>query len=95
MTKSLQVFSLLLAVGAGLTAAPTIAADGTLGRDEPAIPPPGSETWTLRPTKVPGATLASPRGSRTVTLSGLPNERRAVRVVYEGYGEASPLRPAR
>ena len=93
-TGFFRLVSLALATATGLTAAPTSAADATLG-EQASVAMTDAERWPLRPSKVSAAALISPR-SKTIALSDLPNERRSVRVVYQGYGEAlPPLRPSR
>ena len=95
MTAVLRIASLLLAAAGGLTAAPTRAGDATLGREAGKVELAASEAWALRPTRVTPAAAMTQRPGRTVPLSDLPGERRTVRVVYEGYREAGPLKTAR
>jgi hypothetical protein len=90
MSTALRITTLFLAAGftgaLGLTAAPSKAADATLGRDRDVVDLAGSERWSLRPTRVTAAANLAPRpGAKASPLSDLPNERRAVRVVYQGY----------
>ena len=96
MTRSLRVLGLLAAAIGGLTAAPTIAADGTLARQAPVVALSESQDWALRPTKATAAAIPSgTHGSQPAVLSKLPDARRSVRVVYQGYLEAGPLRTSR
>ena len=82
----LRVAALALGGAAGLTAAPIRAADGTLGRDGPPAAVSGADAWALRPTHPPAETLvARAGGERTARLAELPQARRGVRVVYQGY----------
>ncbi len=98
MTVSLRITTLFLAAGftgaMGLTAAAPKAAGGTLGRDREVVDLSGSEHWALRPTRVTAAAPTRP-GARTIALSDLPTERRAVRVIYQGYMTAEALSPVR
>ncbi|GEP08951.1 hypothetical protein [Methylobacterium gnaphalii] len=100
MTTSLRITTLFLAAGftgaLGLTAAPPKAADGTLGRDRDVVDLSGAERWALRPTRVSAAAnLVPASGARAQRLSELPAERRAVRVVYQGYFDAGAVSAAR
>ncbi len=90
MNTVLRLATLTIAITSGLTAAPPKAADATLGRDQQAVTLTEAERWSLRPTYVTAETMAL-RPSREILLSDLPDERRTVRIVYEGYGEASSL----
>ncbi|GLS46066.1 hypothetical protein [Methylobacterium brachythecii] len=99
MTTSLRITTLFLAAGftgaLGLTAAPPQAADGTLGRDREVVDLSGAERWALRPTRVStAATFVQRPGLKETPLAKLPTERRAVRVVYQGYFEGSAVSPA-
>ncbi|WP_233382552.1 hypothetical protein [Methylobacterium sp. C25] len=100
MTTSFRITTLFLAAGftgaLGLTAAPPQAADGTLGRDREVVDLSGAERWALRPTHVSAAAnLVQRSGLKEAPLSALPEERRAVRVVYQGYFDASAVSSAR
>ena len=77
----------LAAAGAGLAAS-------AIAADQPG--PSAAERWALRPTRGPEpAPAPAPvfRASKSIPLSDLPGERRAVRVVYQGYGEPRPAEP--
>lgn len=93
MKTCLRIAALCLAATSGLTAAPTQGADATLGPERESAALPGLERWSLRPTRLPPA--EAPRASRVIALSDLPDERRTVRIVYEGYREAGPVSPGR
>ena len=94
MKTCLRIAALSFAAAGGLTAAPTQGADATLGPEREAAPLPGAERWSLRPTRLPPAETSRP-SSRVIALSDLPNERRTVRIVYEGYREAGPVSAGR
>lgn len=94
MNTCLRLATLTIAAACGLAAAPIKAADATLGRDGNAFVHGAAEGWSLRPTHV-STEIMTPRPSRAIPLSDLPDERRTVRIVYEGYREAGPLTSAR
>ena len=85
-----RIATLALAAACGLAAAPTRGADATLERDGAAVALTGAERWPLRSTRTPPLP-APPRPERSIAMSDLPNERRTVRIVYEGYREAGPV----
>ena len=95
MNIPLRIATLSLAAAIGLTAAPTRAADATLGRDQRAVPVSGAEGWMLRPTKVTAAVALLQPFERSIPLSDLPAERRKVRIVYQGYSETAAPSAAR
>lgn len=83
-----------------LAAAGAVLAASAIAADQPG--PSAAERWALRPARSPEpAPTPAPvlRGSKSIPLSDLPGERRAVRIVYQGYGQgygaASTLTPAR
>ena len=83
---TLRAAALALGAAAGLTAVPTRAADGTLGRDGPPTAVSGADAWTLRPTRPSGeSVVALAEEERGARLVALPESRRRVRVVYQGY----------
>ena len=86
VSKVLPGIALAMAV-CGLAADGTVAADAT--PDEPApVEVSGTEHWSLRSDR---AVPMTPR-SKIVPISEMPNERRSVRMVYYGYGEANLIK---
>lgn len=90
MNTCLRLATLTIAAACGLAAAPIKAADATLGRDGNPFVHGAAEHWSLRSTYI-SAEIMTPRLSRAIPLSDLPDERRTVRIVYEGYHEAGRL----
>lgn len=85
MRYTLRLFSFVVAAACGLSAAPIQGADGTLRREPATATLSDAQAWSLRRSRAAMMGAARP-------LSEMPNERRAVRVVYDGYGEARLLR---
>lgn len=75
-----------------LVLAPTRAADATILRQTERVPVTASERWALRPTRVPLAATLEAKRQKVIALSDLPDERRTVRVVYQGYSGAPEAR---
>ncbi len=64
-----------------------VLAASALASDRPGAA--GAERWALRPARAPDPVPAPApllRGTKAIPLSDLPGERRAVRVIYQGYG---------
>lgn len=86
----------ILRTAALSVAACGLAADAALAADAPPgaaamIAVPGTEYWSLRSDR---AVSMTPR-AKVVPISQMPDERRSVRIVYQGYGEANLLRTDR
>ncbi len=77
-----------------LAAAGAVLAASAIAADRPG--PAAAERWALRPIRgAEPAPVPVLRGSKSIPLSDLPGERRAVRVVYQGYGALPPSEPER
>lgn len=87
MRYTLRFVSFVVATALGLSVAPIQGADGTLRNERATGAVDGADAWSLRRSRAAAIAAMQSR-----PLSELPNERRAVRVVYDGYGEARLLR---